>query len=526
MHMLAPTRCPLLLQYHFSPRSLRSPFLYCLGTTRTASSNASFPSKSLPILPTPHPEPKAPATSPHALARLPTSSILRSLCLGAFFSSSVLFTPGFALLKKISSSPSRLLNPDANPILRAILRPLVYDQFCAGRGRGEIQAKIGQIRSLGFAGVVLCYGKERPVQRASRRQRNRLGDLDERAVDEELEWWKRGNLETLDMLSHGDFLGIKYSVPSPFFSRILHSDLRALCRLSGCGARITADLIQGNPPPSSFTAAMDAIVQTSISKNVRIWIDSEQQALQPSIDDWAINLMRQYNRGDGKTVVYNTLQAYLKSARAKLKRQAQLAHREGWTLAIKLVRGAYIDSDIRDRIWDTKQQTDDSYNGIVRDLLTGTNVAGVPSGPEFPKMHLFLAGHNRESVQRASDLVRKLQLEGKLATLPEFGQLQGMADQLSCELLRQGEEMLAKGTAAASNTAMRDTVPMQAALMVPKVYKCLTWGSIQECMQYLVRRAVENRGGTGAVKEGMPALVRELMRRFGDVLMGRRRLGR
>ena len=284
-----------------------------------------------------------------------------------------------------------------------------------------------------------------------------------------------------------------------------------MSRYSGAGKSVTDDLLQGNDPPRAFLDAMDAILQKATAQNCRIWVDAEQQVLQHCIDRWTIDLMRKYNR-NGKGVLYNTLQAYLKASREKLEHQLQLAHSEGWTLAIKLVRGAYIENDIRDRIHDTKAQTDDSYNGIVRDLLTGT-VTGVPAH-DFPKMQLFLAGHNAVSVSKASHLIRDLQEQGALKTLPEFGQLQGMADQLGCELLQHGEETLARA---------EETMGAGRAVAVPRVYKCLTWGSVQECMQYLVRRAVENHGATGAVKDGMPALARELRRRMVDGLMGRRR---
>ena len=263
---------------------------------------------------------------------------------------------------------------------------------------------------------------------------------------------------------------------------------------------------------------MDAILQKATDRNCRIWIDAEQQALQPSIDRWTINLMRKYNR-NGKAVLYNTLQAYLKTSRPKLQHQLQLAHREGWTLAIKLVRGAYIENDIRDRIHDTKAQTDESYNGIVRDLLRG-RVEGIPEH-DFPHIQLFLAGHNATSVAAANKLIYDLQAQGKLKTLPDFGQLQGMADGLGCELLQHGED--AARRACDESTTSAAAAAACPPVKVPRVYKCLTWGSVQECMQYLVRRAVENHGATGAVKDGMPALVRELRRRLFDGLMGRRR---
>lgn len=388
--------------------------------------------------------------------------------------------------------------------MRAIVKPLVYDQFCAGTNRSEIQARLSQIRALGFSGVILCYGREIQIQNSSQLHLDDLNDSHQ-TFDQELEVWKQGNLETLDMIGDGDYLGIKYDAPrSPERTLLIF-----VSRCTGAGQSITNDLLRGNAPPEAFVEAMDAISQKAIARNCRIWIDAEQQVVQHSIDRWTIDLMRKYNR-NGKAVIYNTLQAYLKASRQKLEHQLQLAHREGWTLAIKLVRGAYIENDIRERIHDTKAQTDESYNGIVRDLLSG-NVKGVPK-QDFPKMQLFLAGHNFDSVSRANNLIRDLQEQGQLKTMPDFGQLQGMADQLGCELVQHGVD-----TARAFNSSAGHPVA------IPRVYKCLTWGSIQECIEYLIRRAVENQGATSAVKDSMPALARELKRRMIDALMGRRR---
>ncbi|KAL8848632.1 MAG: hypothetical protein Q9221_006357 [Calogaya cf. arnoldii] len=434
-----------------------------------------------------HSDERAAKASNQALARLPTSSILRSLLLGSFFSSSFLFISGFALLKKISNSNSKIWNPDKNPILRAIVKPLIFDQFCAGTNRPEIKAKSAQIKALGFSGVMISYGRESQTEQQSLQENT--PDLNKARKDQELEWWRRGNLETLDMISEGDYLGIK---------------------LTGCGNTITKDLFQGNDPPKSFWNAIDNIVQKATAQNCRIWVDAEQQAVQPTIDRWTIDLMRKYNCG-GKAKIYNTVQAYLKTSRQTLESQLQLAHREDWTLGIKLVRGAYIENDIRERIHDTKAETDECYNSIVRDILSG-KIKGVPTGKDFPTMQLFIAGHNPHSVSQASALVRALQNQGTLTTLPEFGQLQGMADQLGCELVQHGEDTLARAMMAAANP-----------VAVPRVYKCLTWGSIQECMRFLVRRAVENRGATGAVKDAMPALARKLRRRMVDMLLRRRK---
>ena len=209
MSVKISTRCPQLLQsrslftfVHFPAR--RHPKL-----ARNSSSDASLTDKRLAPFPK---RLQSRAAESLGLARLPTASIFRSLLLGAFFSSSILFTPGFALLKKIANSPSRVLNPDRNPLLRAIVKPFVYDHFCAGTNRLEIRGRISQIKSLGFSGIILCYGKEIQIQKPSLSQTDNH-QSSHQAFDQELELWKQGNLETLDMIGDGDYLGVKYDAP-------------------------------------------------------------------------------------------------------------------------------------------------------------------------------------------------------------------------------------------------------------------------------------------------------------------------
>src|ERR1700743_531788 len=94
------------------------------------------------------------AFSERPLARLSTSSILRTLLLSAFFNTPFLFRPGLAIFEKIANSRSPWLNPDRNPLLRAGIYHLVYKQFCAGRNQAEIERASSEIRRLGFSSIV------------------------------------------------------------------------------------------------------------------------------------------------------------------------------------------------------------------------------------------------------------------------------------------------------------------------------------------------------------------------------------
>ncbi|KAE8309184.1 hypothetical protein BDV41DRAFT_548829 [Aspergillus transmontanensis] len=55
-----------------------------------------------------------------------------------------------------------------------------------------------------------------------------------------------------------------------------------------------------------------------------------------------------------------------------------------------------------------------------------------------------------------------------------------MANELNCELLHEYGHALDQSSAAKAS--------------FPKTFKCLTWESMAECMRYLHRRAIENRG--------------------------------
>jgi proline dehydrogenase len=243
--------------------------------------------------------------------------------------------------------------------------------------------------------------------------------------------------------------------------------------------------------------ALNDICNETRKRGCQLWIDAEQQAMQPALDDWTIVLMREHNR-NGNALIYNTIQAYLKGARQNAKRHIQLAAQEGWTAGIKLVRGAYIENEIRSLIHDTKEDTDNSYNDIA-DMLISRRVPDGAANLEFPDAALVLATHNADSAQKALQTHRK-RLEAGLPTVPmKCAQIMGMADELSCKLLQDYEQ------AVRENRVTNET---------PKIYKCLPWGSVQECINYLYRRAVENRGAVERTQHMAQAMRQELRRRI------------
>ena len=111
------------------------------------------------------------------------------------------------MFQTIANSQSQWLHPDKNPLLRAAIRPIIYEQFCAGRDGAEIHKTSQTIKSLGFSGVVLCYGKEVVLDPKTMSHGHEGKDT---AMNAEIDQWRNGNLETLAMMGKGDWLGIKY----------------------------------------------------------------------------------------------------------------------------------------------------------------------------------------------------------------------------------------------------------------------------------------------------------------------------
>jgi proline dehydrogenase len=268
----------------------------------------------------------------------------------------------------------------------------------------------------------------------------------------------------------------------------------------------TEALAMGQPPPPKLWQSILQICDVAAKQKTRVWIDAEQQIFQSTIDAWTTDLMRRYNR-NGRDQVYTTFQAYLKSTRTRIAQHLEVAKKEDWLLGIKLVRGAYIASEPRHLIHDTKAETDNAYNSIAQDLLSCSFPPSITNTSHFPRVNLFLAGHNAHSVHRAYSLHRARVLAGLPTTPLEFGQLQGMADEVSCGLLQ-----LCRQEAAAEDSVR----------VAPKAFKCLAWGSTGECMQFLVRRAVENRGSMDRTGEWAAGLRRELWRRVRAALRLRR----
>ncbi|KAI5813692.1 proline oxidase PrnD [Pyronema omphalodes] len=402
----------------------------------SSSSSSSSPQQQQTPTSTPKPGP---------LARIPTSHLVRSLLLHTITSNPTLLKVGSTIMTKTAD------RIDFIPPLKWVVDKTFYAQFCAGATPTSISTTISSLRSLGYTGIILAYAREVDSTTSSSNVTTTS------SASSEIQQWLTGTLRTISLCTPQDFLAIKFTGAGRSVIPVLR-DQRPCTDLPG------------------MDLAIETICSAAKEKGVGLLVDAEQAALQPGVDRWALEMMRRYNKpvandttsnGSGVTV-YNTYQMYLKRSSNNLLQHIKTAQQGNWNLGVKLVRGAYLHSDPRDLIHANKRDTDEAYNTALEKLIR-SNIATV------------VATHNRESVE----IARRIKAPGDSGRLV-FAQLMGMADELSQELVLQGE----------------------------RVVKYAVWGETGECVKYLLRRAEENLDAVKRSRENWLATMEELKERF------------
>ncbi|KAM0720258.1 hypothetical protein Q7P37_004394 [Cladosporium fusiforme] len=402
------------------------------------------------------------------LAFLPLTQILRSYMITAVSSSPRLLDASSAVLRRMLESKSFLFSLEKNPLARALLYQTFYKQFCAGSTPAQVSATSKQLREQGYGGVILEFAREV------------LKDVESNEV-EDVEKWQEGMLASVSIAQAGDFIGLKWSGMGPAALRL-------------CGAE--------KEPTEAMDKAMKLVCEKAAEKNVCLLPSAEENWNLPGYHAWTLNLQRIFNR-DGQTVLYNTYQCYLKSAPATLSRHLDIAREEGFTLGAKLVRGAYLYSEERSLIHDTIEDTHASYDGMMSALVHRQyNSVVEPTSPEaasktWPDSRVVIASHNANTVDLAQRLRQEQLDRGEHLTPLVYAQLQGMADEVSCSLL------------AATRRNGGDETKVK-----EQVVKCIAWGSMTECLNYLLRRAAENKDAASRTADTRKAMGSEIWRRM------------
>lgn len=152
-----------------------------------------------------HPSKKDSSSSPlpSPLAKLPLSSVLRSLVILSISSSSLLLRPCIYTLSHLANPKTSLLDVAKNPLLNLLVKHTLYRQFNAGENKLEVQQSIRDIKGLGYRGVLLGYAREVLANQSS------AASLSEQVIRQEIQMWLDGTLQTVDMAQPGDFVALK-----------------------------------------------------------------------------------------------------------------------------------------------------------------------------------------------------------------------------------------------------------------------------------------------------------------------------
>lgn len=344
----------------------------------------------------------------------------------------------------------------------------------------EVTATSESLKDIGYKGVILAYGKEIVLDKGEKVAPLSQPSSSEAILkaNDDVRSWKDGTVQTVKMAQRGDFVALKFS---------------------GAGRDIMQRLAAGLPPNRMIDEATTEICEKAKERGVGVLFDAEQAAVQQGIDAWTLEFQKRFNKE--RAVVFGTYQAYLRVTPSVLVNHLAFAKEKHFTLGVKLVRGAYMASDRRDLFWNSKAETDAAYDGITAALSSRTwnEILEAPEDQAMPKVSLMVASHNMESVQKSMACSRQQMAAGRSNIELSYGQLMGMADEVSCELVMANKQQL-----EASKSA--DAAGISA-------YKYCVWGPVSDCVKYLVRRAEENRDAMSRATGTRMALAAELRRR-------------
>ncbi len=221
------------------------------------------------------------------------------------------------------------------------------------------------------------------------------------------------------------------------------------------------------------------ICKMAADKKVPIMIDAEESWIQDTIDELALDMMREFNKTN--LIVYNTYQMYRHDKLADMQADHLIAKESGFILGVKMVRGAYMEKEraralamgYKSPIQPDKEASDVDYNKSLHYCIDNLSEIGIVCGT-----------HNEESCRYLTNLITEKSLPINHPHI-YFAQLLGMSDNLSFNLADAGYN----------------------------VTKYVPYGPIEAVMPYLFRRAQENTSVAGQTGRELRLIEKEKARR-------------
>lgn len=221
------------------------------------------------------------------------------------------------------------------------------------------------------------------------------------------------------------------------------------------------------------------ICEAGAAGNVGVLVDAEETWIQDPVDALVILMMDTFNKK--KAVLYNTIQHYRHDRLQFLKDCYDGATERNFILAVKLVRGAYMEKERKragqmgypSPIQPDKESTDMHFNEAIKFCID-----------RLEKVALIVASHNEYSNLYAVQLMQEKNLPLNHPHM-HWSQLYGMSDNITFNLAHAG----------------------------CSVSKYLPFGPISDVIPYLMRRAQENSSIKGQTGRELGLIRKEMKRR-------------
>ncbi|XP_029954460.1 hydroxyproline dehydrogenase [Salarias fasciatus] len=364
-----------------------------------------------------------------------------------------------------------------------VLRPTVYAQFVAGENESEICRSMEKMSSLGMRPMLAVPIEEDLGQSAGeKRYDDNMEAMLECVRMSHSNAWSKDPMMQLKITA---LISPELCVKLTTLMAHQSYDLSLLVRAMD-GEEVTFPGLDENEAAHFLCGLrrLNKIAEASVNK-VRVLGDAEYTYMNPALSLVTMAMMKKFNQESAW--IWNTYQCYLKESRSLLSEALRLSRTEPFCLGVKLVRGAYMDKERKlaqqegraDPVHQSWEDTNDSYNGSLNLMLEA-----IAEKPE--KYRIIIATHNEESVRRATKRMVELGMDKDGGSVC-FGQLLGMCDHVSLTLAQEGYA----------------------------VYKSVPYGSVDDTLPYLVRRAQENRTVLQGIRKERDLLRREFKRRLG-----------
>lgn len=352
-------------------------------------------------------------------------------------------------LNSLGSTAARFALAVGLPV-EGMIKATIFQQFCGGETIEECESTVERLAKANI-GAILDYSVEG------------------KATEEDFDKTKDEILRTIRRAKDDP------RIPFAVFKVTGIAPLGTLERLS---AKKKLDA-KSQAKCERIHKRVNEICELAYSLNQPVFIDAEDWCIQDAIDRLTHEMMERFNRE--RPIVYNTVQLYRKDRLEFLKNARRQAQLDGYTYAVKLVRGAYMERE-RERaaekgypspIHETREATDNDFDAAIDYCVK-----------HFEDMAFVAATHNEKSTQR---LVRLMHEQGIPPNHPHvfFSQLYGMGDNISYVLGANGYN----------------------------VSKYVPYGPVHDAVPYLIRRAEENSSAAGHMSRELEMIAKELKRR-------------